>query len=556
MGEPEHEPRGARPALVRSRGARAARATLLALFALALCAPLIANDLPYALRGLDRGAYERARRELVRTVDHAGERLAAGEARGLELECAAALERCARVRRELAPGPAAAEAALAQLELALRDAPAQLGAEVAARARSAADLRLLGVRAQGALELGPAQLRARVRWPLVAALHPLEAAALAALATALLGGAWLALRRALQPAARRTPPDPRAARALAVCVALAALAAGVSSDFAGAGDGPQLAFKAAVQSGELELQWAVLPPLPFGWRETNAGEGLRPPTWTRAARMRADGSYEREAAAPADPVFADFRPQSEPVRVLAFEPALNSPWRHPFGTDALGRDLLARCLWGARVSLLVALAAALLATALGTLLGAAAGAVGGKLDLALSRAIELVQCFPTLLLILIVVAFADPRVVPPLVVIAAVVALVRWTFVARLARAELLRLREADFVLAARALGFSPARVWLRHALPHALPALLVAFAFELAAALLTESALSFLGFGIEHPFPSWGALLADSRNPEHWWIQLFPGALIFVVILCANVLAESARAGLDPRAAPAGGAP
>jgi peptide/nickel transport system permease protein len=547
---------GARPALVRGRGARAARATLLALFALALCAPLIANDLPYALRALDRGSYERARRELARVVDHAGERLATGEARALALECAAALERCARVRRELAPGQPAPEGELERLELALRSAPARLGEDAEQRARAAADLRLQGERAQAALEQGPAQLRARVRWPLFSALHPLEAAALAALAGALGATAFAALRRVWT----RTSGPPRRARrgprGLALACALCALLAGAGSYVAGASGGPPLAFKAAVQSGELELHWAVLPPLPFGWRETNAGEGLRPPTWTEAARMREDGTYERDAVMSGDSAFADFRPVGEPVRVLAFEPALNSAWRHPFGTDALGRDLLARCLWGARVSLLVALAAAGLATTLGALLGVAAGACGGKLDLALSRAIELVQCFPALLLILIVVAFADPRVVPPLVTIAAVVALVRWTFVARLARAELLRLREADFVLAARALGYSPARVWLRHALPHALPALLVAFAFELAAALLTESALSFLGFGIEHPFPSWGALLADSRNPEHWWIQLFPGALIFLVILCANVLAESARTGLDPRALPAGGAP
>jgi len=544
-----------RRALARARGARAARATLLVLLALALCAPLLANDLPYALRAVDRGSYARALRELERVVDHAGERLAAGEARGLELECAAALERCARVRRELASDQPALESELARLERVLREAPRQITADSASRARAAAELREQGVRTHGALESAPALLRARLRWPLFAALHPLEAAALAALAAAVLGRAAGALLRVVRRARGRESARPNATRALVLGSALAALVAGASASTAWTSRAPPLAFKAAVQSGELELQWASMPPLPFGWRETNPGEGLRPPTWTASARMRTDGSYEREPAPAADPAFAGFAPQSEPVRVLAFEPALNSPWRHPFGTDALGRDLLARCLWGARVSLLVALAAAALATAIGTLLGAAAGALGGKLDLALSRAIELVQCFPALLLILIVVAFADPRVVPPLVTIAAVIALVRWTFVARLARAELLRLREADFVLAARALGYSPARVLLRHALPHALPALLVAFAFELAAALLTESALSFLGFGIEHPFPSWGALLADSRNPEHWWIQLFPGALIFLVILCANVLAESARAGLDPRATAAGGA-
>ena len=129
-----------------------------------------------------------------------------------------------------------------------------------------------------------------------------------------------------------------------------------------------------------------------------------------------------------------------------------------------------------------------------------------------------------------------------------VIGCLRWTGVARLTRAELLRLREQDFAVAARALGLSHRRIVLRHLLPNALGPLLVAATFALAAGLLVESALSFLGFGIEAPIPSWGALINDSRSAEHWWIQLFPGALIFLTVLATNLVGDALRDALDPK--------
>jgi len=137
--------------------------------------------------------------------------------------------------------------------------------------------------------------------------------------------------------------------------------------------------------------------------------------------------------------------------------------------------------------------------------------------------------------------------VHPMIAIVCMIALVGWTGVARLVRGEVLRIREEEYVLAARALGFSPARVLWRHVLPGALGPVLVAGAFAVASGVLIESAVSFLGFGVRLPFPSWGALL---HEPGRWWIQLFPGALIFVTVACTNVVGEGVRDALEPRRA------
>ena len=136
----------------------------------------------------------------------------------------------------------------------------------------------------------------------------------------------------------------------------------------------------------------------------------------------------------------------------------------------------------------------------------------------------------------------SPDVIPPIIAIVVTIAMIRWTGVARLVRGEFLRLREAEFVLAARALGFSNRRTIFRHVLPNAMSPVLVSAAFAVAAGILTESAISYLGFGIQHPGASWGSLVNESKRPEDWWVQVFPGILIFITVTCYNLVGDAVR--------------
>jgi len=164
------------------------------------------------------------------------------------------------------------------------------------------------------------------------------------------------------------------------------------------------------------------------------------------------------------------------------------------------------------------------------------------------RLIEILQSIPALFLILFAMAFIDPDVVPPIIAIVVVIALIRWTGVARLVRGEFLRLREQEFVLAAQALGFSSRRTIFRHVLPNAMSPVLVSAAFSVAAGILTESVISYLGFGIQHPGASWGSLVNESKSAEHWWVQVFPGILIFITVTCYNLVGDAIRDALDPK--------
>lgn len=307
-------------------------------------------------------------------------------------------------------------------------------------------------------------------------------------------------------------------------------------------------FKGALTSGEIVAERAVFPPLRYGFSETNSGEYFRPPTWKPYAEINEQGYYAHGARAPEPDTITGVLPDPAPVEVRYAEPERNAWNRHLIGTDRLGRDLLVRALYGARISLSVGLISAIIVVLIGTAVGALAGYFGGWVDLALSRLIELLISFPTFFLILMVAAFTNPAVVPPILTIIAVIGLVSWTGVARLARGEFLKLREQEFVIAARALGLSPLRTIFRHILPNAMGPILVSGAFAVASGILIESALSFLGFGVNEPVPSWGALVNDSRNPEHWWVILFPGLLIFITVSCYNLVGEAIRDAVDPR--------
>jgi peptide/nickel transport system permease protein len=223
--------------------------------------------------------------------------------------------------------------------------------------------------------------------------------------------------------------------------------------------------------------------------------------------------------------------------------------RHFFGCDAEGRDVLARMVHGAKVSLLVGVLSVGVATAVGLLLGGAAGLLGGWFDgLVVSRLIEVMLCFPTFFLILTVAAVTSPRYLNVWTIML-VIGLASWPVPARFARGEFMRFKEADFVAAARALGIKPWALGRRHLLPNALTPLAVNAAFGMAGAVLVESALSFLGVGVQPPNPSWGGVMSGAmRFWGDWWLGVFPGAAIFLTVLSYNLLGEGLSDALDPR--------
>lgn len=219
---------------------------------------------------------------------------------------------------------------------------------------------------------------------------------------------------------------------------------------------------------------------------------------------------------------------------------------HPLGTDDLGRSVLVRMLYGARISLLVGFVAVGISTLIGILFGSVAGYYGGWIDALIMRFVDIMLCFPTFFLILAVIAFLDPSIWNIMIVIG----LTSWMGVARLIRAEFLSLRQRDFVLAAQALGSSDVRLIFRHILPNAMSPVLVSATLGVAGAILTESALSFLGIGVQPPTPSWGNMLITGKQTlgSAWWLSVFPGLAILITVLGYNLLGEGIRDALDPR--------
>ena len=226
---------------------------------------------------------------------------------------------------------------------------------------------------------------------------------------------------------------------------------------------------------------------------------------------------------------------------------LESPtWDHLLGTDELGRDVLSRMIYGARISLKVGFVAVGIATLIGIVLGALAGYYSGWVDAVIMRLVDIMLCFPAFFLILAVIALLEPSIWNIMVVIG----LTSWMGVARLVRAEFMGLKNREFVSAAKVLGASDYRIIFRHLMPNAMAPVLVSATLGVAGAILTESALSFLGIGVQPPTPSWGNILTAGKDNIEvaWWLSVFPGLAILITVLAYNLLGEGIREALDPR--------
>ncbi|HOJ51096.1 MAG TPA: ABC transporter permease [Syntrophales bacterium] len=242
------------------------------------------------------------------------------------------------------------------------------------------------------------------------------------------------------------------------------------------------------------------------------------------------------------PWIAPYNPEEIDLsQVLA--PPSSSHW---LGTDQLGRDVLSRMIWGARISLQVGIVSTGVALVIGIFLGAMAGYYGGWVDAVIMRFVDIMLCFPTFFLILAVIAFLEPSIWNIMIVIGAT----GWMGITRLVRADFISLRERDFVLAAKAIGASDLRIIFSHILPNAMASVLVAATLGVAGAILTESALSFLGIGVQPPTPSWGNILTAGKDniDVAWWLSLFPGLAILITVMGYNLLGEGIRDAMDPR--------
>ncbi|MEX2148395.1 MAG: ABC transporter permease [Candidatus Rokuibacteriota bacterium] len=244
----------------------------------------------------------------------------------------------------------------------------------------------------------------------------------------------------------------------------------------------------------------------------------------------------------AAPLLAPWDPHSLDIRKI-LDPPSRSHW---LGTDQLGRDVLSRMLYGARVSLAVGFVSVGIATFLGVILGATAGYNGGIVDGMVMRLVDLMLVFPRFFLLLAVLAFLKPSIWT----IMAVIGLTGWMGVARLVRAEFLALKEREFVVWSQSIGASAFRIIWRHILPNAMAPVLVAMTLGIPAAILTESGLSFLGLGVQPPYATWGNILNEGKDTIElaWWLSVYPGLAILVTVLSYNLLGEGIRDALDPR--------
>ena len=244
--------------------------------------------------------------------------------------------------------------------------------------------------------------------------------------------------------------------------------------------------------------------------------------------------------------FASLLAPDDPGRTNVSLKLASPSLQNYLGTDQLGRDVFSRMLYGSRVSLSVGFVAVAISILIGVLVGAVAGYYSGWVGSLLMRWVDIMLCFPSFFLILTVVALLGPSLFKVMVVIG----ITSWMGTSRFVRAEFLSLRERDFTQAAKALGVPDRRIIFRHILPNALAPVFVTATLDVATAILLEAGLSFLGFGVQPPAPSWGNILTEGRTYifDAWWLTVFPGLAILMTVLAFNLLGEGLRDALDPR--------
>jgi peptide/nickel transport system permease protein len=245
-------------------------------------------------------------------------------------------------------------------------------------------------------------------------------------------------------------------------------------------------------------------------------------------------------------IFAPFLSLYDPGKTDVSLKLKSPSFQHYLGTDQLGRDVFSRMLYGSQISLSVGFVAVGISILIGILVGAMAGYKGGWVDSLLMRFVDIMLSFPSFFLILTVVAILRPNIYNVMIVIG----ITSWEGTARFVRAEFLSLRERDYVQAARALGVKDRRIIFRHILPNALAPVFVTASLGVASAILIEAGLSFLGFGVQPPAPSWGNILTEGRTYifDAWWLTVFPGLAILITVLSFNLFGEGLRDALDPR--------
>ncbi|PWB50306.1 MAG: peptide ABC transporter permease [Anaerolineales bacterium] len=246
---------------------------------------------------------------------------------------------------------------------------------------------------------------------------------------------------------------------------------------------------------------------------------------------------------PYDPIKSDMAERYQPPS-----------WSHPMGTDALGRDLMTRVLYGGRVSLAVGFSVMIITLLIGVPVGAIAGYFGGRIDNILMRITDAALALPSLLVLILLSAVLREVDAPflksnPVLTIAGVIGLLAWMFTARIVRASYLTIREMDFVTATRALGANNMRIIAIHIFPNAIGPVIVEATLEVAYAILEESGLSYLGFGIQPPTPSWGNLLSNAQDylVKYPWLAIFPGLMIFLSVISINYIGDGLRDAFDP---------
>jgi peptide/nickel transport system permease protein len=281
-------------------------------------------------------------------------------------------------------------------------------------------------------------------------------------------------------------------------------------------------------------------------------EGARHAAWSRLGRLRWGAAAAGVllliiASAVFAPLIAPHDPLAVDIRHRLSPPAWMDGGTpdHLLGTDQVGRDLLARMIYGGRVSLVVGVAAVLLSATIGVLLGLGAGYFGGNTDWTIMTVINVMLTFPFVLLALAVIAVLGPSLLNMILVLG----VAGWPIYARVVRAETLAIREREFVLAGRALGMNHARIVFRQIVPNLISVIVVIATLQVAQVIILESFLSFLGLGIQPPTPAWGNMLGEGRvyMLNSWWIATFPGLAIFVTTLVINLMGNALRDWLDP---------